>query len=69
MSSNSDITIGSNTSLKPHSQSFKLKNIFLDYHKSKPKNSKGIHKNNRLYEHQQKKAILNISKNMSINIS
>ena len=55
MSSNSDITIGSNTSLKPHSQSFKLKNIFLDYHKSKPKNSKGIHKNNRLYEHQQKK--------------
>ena len=55
MNSNSDITIGSNNSLKPHSHSFNIKNFFLDYHKSKPKNSKGIHKNNRLYEHQQKK--------------
>ena len=55
MNSNSDITIGSNNSLKPHSQSFNIKNIFLDFHKSKPKNTKGIHKNNRLYEHQQKK--------------
>ena len=55
MNSNSDITIGSNNSIKPHSQSFNLKNIFLDHIKPKTKSGRGIHKNNRLYEHQRKK--------------
>ena len=55
MNSNSDISIGSNNSLKPHSQSFNLKNIFLDQIKSRTKNVRGIHKSNRLYEHQRKK--------------
>ena len=62
MNSNSEMTIGSNSSLKPHSQSFNLKNIFSEYNKSKPKNNKGIHKNNRLYEHQRKKGDFNYLK-------
>ena len=55
MNSNSERTIGSNSSLKPHSQSFNFKNIFVEKNKPKIKNSKGILSNNRLYEHQRKK--------------
>ena len=55
MNSNSERTIGSNDSLKPHSQSFKLKNIFLEQNRFKAKNTKSIHINNRLHELQKKK--------------
>ena len=55
MNSNSERTIGSNNSLKPLSQSFNLKNIFLEQNKYKVKNTKNIQLNNRLYEHQRKK--------------
>ena len=56
MNSNST---GSNISLKPHSESFNLKNIFLEQNKYKLKNTKSIHINNRLYEHQRKKGDFN----------
>ena len=55
MDSNSEKTIGSVSSLKPYSESFDIKNIFLEQNKLKPKNTKAIRKNNRLYEHQRKK--------------
>ena len=56
MNSNST---GSNISLKPHSESFNLKNIFLEQIAFKTKNAKSIHINNRLYEHQRKKGDFN----------
>ena len=56
MNSNST---GSIISLKPHSESFNLKNIFLEQNKYKMKNTKSIHINNRLYEHQRKKGDFN----------
>ena len=55
MNSNTERTIGSISSLKPYSESFDLKKIFLEQNKYKSKNTKGILKNNRLYEHQRKK--------------
>ena len=55
MNSNSERTIGSNDSLKPHSQSFKLKNIFLEQSRFKAKNTKNFHLSNRLHELQRKK--------------
>ena len=55
MDSNSEKTIGSNSLLRPHSQSFNLQNIFSEQNKSKPKNTRGIFKSNRLFEHQRKK--------------
>ena len=55
MNSNSEKTIGSNSSLKPNSQSFNFENIISKQNKPKNKNKKGIHTNNRIYEYQRKK--------------
>ena len=55
MESDSDKTIGASSSNFPHSQSFNFQNLFLDLPQSKPKNSKAIIKNNRLFEYQRKK--------------
>ena len=52
MNSNSD----SNNSLHPHS--LNLKSLSLNQYKKKVKNSRGIFKNNLLYEHQRKKGSL-----------
>ena len=55
MNSDSDKLIEENNSILPHSQSFKVHNIFLDQYKPKHKNHKIIIKNNRLYEYQRRK--------------
>ena len=55
MDSNSDKTIERNNSMRPHSQSLIFQNILLEPHKTKPKNSKGILKSNRLFELQRQK--------------
>ncbi len=62
MDSDSDKTISFNSHQRAHSQSFNFQNLFLETGKLKPKNSKAILKNNRLYEHQRKKGDFNYLK-------
>ena len=62
MDSDSDKTISFNSQKRVHSQSFNFQNLFLETGNLKPKNSKAILKNNRLYEHQRKKGDFNYLK-------
>ena len=62
MDSDSDKTISFNSHKKALSQSFNFQSLFLETGKLKPKNSKAILKNNRLYEHQRKKGDFNYLK-------